>query len=263
MMTYIGKRVLQKSDNHSWYHDCLNCGGKGKLEVDPLSGLWYCHKCGAGGGTKRHTGNRWATEDSEGVLDKYTPLVRNDSTHVYWEYMRYRGLTDQEVYKLKPHLGASPYRIYFPVYHQTNVPAAWTGRLVFSMENFPAWRHDTGDVRFSEMLWGLREAEAEQAKQIVLCEGVFDAVKFDGGVAMFGKTLSPAQEDLIVKASFDRNVYVCTDGEAKEEGAKIAAGLARRCVKNVYQMFLPFGTDPGDTTRDVLLSYIRNSVRVG
>lgn len=98
--------------------------------------------------------------------------------------------------------------------------------------------------------------KAKQHPYAVVVEGVTDVWAFGPeSVALFGKTISEQQIDLIARTW--NKVYVVLDADALPEARQVQAALAAR-VPEVILVYLPKGHDPGGiptaTLRDLVLS---------
>ena len=95
----------------------------------------------------------------------------------------------------------------------------------------------------------------------VLCEGVTDVWRVgERGVAIFGKSLSKTQADILARNFSTVAVALDTDAfEGKNpSGTKAMVELNRRGVKT-FRVMLPAGKDPADCGKDEFWSLVNTS----
>lgn len=248
---------------HSLLFDCPMCRGRKKLEVHKLRRIWHCHKCGVGGslsGRINHQEfNREMYNDpTESWLEHlalYKPLQPGS---LGWRYLQEsRGLSTHMVRDLKPHDGPIASYCYFPLYQlgQSQI-CYFVGRSLLRHVKRKYLNPPTGTfpVTKSQVLWGLHRIKPRQ-DEVILCEGIFDAVWDKRRVALLGKTLSQQQLE-ILKEIRPKKVSVMLDGEARREAARIADILGTSAGWSIDKFDLPTETDP-DSFGDKSLEQFR------
>ena len=145
----------------------------------------------------------------------------------------------------KPHRGLA--------WRPQTASGAWAvrhnGRVLFTGNTCPGMRQ-------SQLLYGLDQANG--LGFAVLVEGPTDAWRYGpGAVAAFGKSVSPAQLELL-RASFD-DVVVLLGGDAREESRAAADRLAA-LVRRAVLVRLREGVDPGSLPRARLRSIVQGAV---
>jgi DNA primase len=94
---------------------------------------------------------------------------------------------------------------------------------------------------------------AVQQPFVVICEGVTDVWRIGlEAVALFGKTLSPTQAQLI--CAHWKTVIILLDGDALDAAREIAARLSGVSSKLIVP--LPADTDPADFDRGPLREFV-------
>jgi len=106
----------------------------------------------------------------------------------------------------------------------------------------------TGKILFN---WDV----AKQKKDLVICEGVFDAIRIgESAVALLGSSMSEDQLKLIRNEQFN-NVYVCLDKDAIKKTKSIFSKLAS--YFDTYIVRMPtIKKDPADYTRQQIWDII-------
>ncbi len=236
-----------KLDGSNLY-DCPVCRGRLKLEVKFHPALWYCHKCGLGGklssdSRKCHTLDRMeylrVDEDRTQYLTALDPQGHSPQIHYL---SKIREFPTELIKDLRPHRGPSVMRVYLPVWNMANQMQWYTARAMFSsvMPKYYTPPMGTTPKRKHEVLWGLHRWANTSYSQIILCEGVFDAVWFPGALALMGKSIGAEQIEIL--RVLDREVIVILDGDAKYEAAKIVHKM-HRVIPRIKWVRLPYGWD--------------------
>jgi len=235
----------RKGDGVSVYHKCPFCGGEKKLEHHTTRGVWFCHKCRRKGNVK---GRSEGSKEVEGVLgeDWFFNTVSRESPHFQYVVKRTGSLTLADI--LHPHYGPSPTMVYFPCYPlYSKVPHYFVGRSILSEPmGQKHWVPPTGmfGPLKGEILWGLQRIR--MGDSIVICEGVFDAIHFDKGVALLGKNITERQGELIERIR-PKEITVMMDGGVSF--GMTAHRLVGRGPK-VFVIDLPAGRDPDSYGKD-------------
>lgn len=240
------KPRARKGDG-SLYYDCPWCKGKGKLEKDIKSPAWHCHKCKRGGYMRIR---RKEMDEERPVklrdLDEYEPSLEDD---IRWKWLRKtRGLSPEIIRSMRPHSGPSLGYVYFPFYPPGGeVPHYFTGRRVVDSEELPVYENPPNGsfpVRKTETLWGLHRI-IYPVKNLVLCEGIFDACWEPHRVALLGKTISPEQVSLVNRLE-PWEITVMLDGDAAEEAVILCQILSQGFTRAIWKVDLPQDQDPDD-----------------
>lgn len=90
----------------------------------------------------------------------------------------------------------------------------------------------------SHSIWNMDQAK--NSEELVICEGIFSAVKCGilRSVALLGKTATPQQIDLIIKAN-PKKIYICLDVGTEVEQDTIFDNLVLSFPNKVYQIKMP------------------------
>lgn len=262
---YIKKTepVAFKADGSKIY-DCPVCLGKKKFEVDAVKPVWFCHKCGIGGrvGGLQTKGSNLRIKGGgvEGNQEAYAPVHSDD---VYMHYLKeVRQLSWRKLFTLFPHSGPAKVRVYFPFYDLGGcIPVYFVGRCIFEGSPFPNYMNPTmGEFprRKSEVLWGLHRIHGVP-ESLTICEGIFDAVQFDDGLAILGKSVSKRQLEILNQIDA-ADITVVLDGDAGIEAITLAQRLGRHTGARVYNVRLPVDKDPGMIEN--MEPYLKRKVRI-
>lgn len=257
-------RLRGKGDGRSYYTYCQNCSDEtGHCEVDPIKGVYFCHRCGRGGGMSGTESTRPIRKDPS-PPPRYSgplPFRRAGPGDPLLGYLRGRGMATENIRDLDPHLGPRRTVLYFPVYRK-GIPVYWVGRETRPDHPTRYWYPPNGhpDIRpKSEVLWGLdRWVETRDTMgypRMVLVEGIFDAVRSRDRVALLGKTLTSWQVNEIYGLHPSR-VIVALDGDAYTVTHTVVRRLWAGGVKNVRVCQLPEGVDPDTLDKTVGPSWV-------
>ncbi len=257
-------RVREKGDGRSYFTYCGNCPDEaGHCEVDPIKGVWFCHRCQRGGRLPRKGGEQSARKDPI-PLSRYSsalPFSRVDTDDPLLGYLRDRGMDSVDIGHLDPHLGPEKTVLYFPVYRK-GIPVYWVGRETRPNRPYRYWYPPNGHSEFrskSKVLWGLdrweRERYVNPDLQLILVEGIFDAVRSGQRIALLGKGLTSWQANDIYNLH-PLEVIVALDGDAYAATHIMVRRLWAGGVKNVRVCQLPEHADPDTLDRTVGPSWV-------
>ena len=181
----------------------------------------------------------------------------------FWEYLRLRGLTDQEI--LATQCRGWRGRVIFPVFYNHEI-ASWQARLMVGFERedrFPHAKYLTAPgTDLGKMIW-----PCSHSKTAVVAEGIFDALAVRRlgyrGYCTFGKKISENQIRVLRRLGV-QSVLLMWDKDAQTEIADAAARLRKRFPKVLAADLTdwPSEKDPGDALQDeVLLKRLEGILR--
>jgi hypothetical protein len=228
------------------YAICPLCADKsGHVEIDFMKGVWHCHRCKRGGALELDQQYR----PERPVMRKPVPRVDSASFFPvvgngrFWEYLVCkRKLPERLVYEMEPHsLRGDHTRVYFPLYHLQREVCGWIGRTMSPLEH-PKWKF-IGKAHDRCFFWGLHNIRPEW--DIVLVEGVFDAVWDQHRLAVFGTHLTRDAMTELAQIS-PKTITFMFDADAIEKQYTCALELASRLSVPVFLYEVPKGKDPGD-----------------
>lgn len=171
----------------------------------------------------------------------------------YCDYLQRRGISQETAQffgvGLFPGRGSMAGRVVIPIHNEGGALIAYAGRAVDQVEpkyKFPAGFHK------SQVLFNLHRTEGDEA---IVVEGFFDCMKVSESgfptLALMGCSLSPAQEDILVRRF--KRVIVLLDGD--EAGQKAAEEIAARLLKRgpyVRVIWLSDARQPDQLSTDEL-----------
>lgn len=234
-----------KSDD-STYHRCPWCNGRDKLEYHHSRRIYYCHKCKRtgvvhGGGYVHQVGSKLDE------LPDFYPVTDGPM----WDYLTItRKIPQHLVAILYPHRGQHRGMVYIPIFAfgRTN-PVSWFGRAISKNAVNKAWHcpNDKAVVAKTATMWGLHRLTAG-CEEVVLTEGVFDAVWFPTGLALFGKTVSDDQISILNRIAPQR-VTLCLDRDATSEQQENVLRLVHGYSGEVWVRELLRHADPDDACK--------------
>jgi len=227
--------------------NCFFCGDKAPnkyhLSVNKYSTMFNCWLCSRSGNAwtfLRHFGDRLYNvreyiRDAQffeehahakpkkswyGELPEFfTPI---GELKVLPTYLVKKGFDRRKLEKYRVgycDLGVMAKRVIFPIYCGGRL-ISFIGKSICKGVK----PYNPEGVRFSELLYNYDVAKLHDT--CVIVEGVTDAIAIgSNAVALFGKSMSTAQLNLILKARFSK-VVVCLDDDAHSATLRIAAKLA-------------------------------------
>ncbi len=245
--------------------------GKGNLEINYGKHVYKCWSCGETHGTHGPLGklfDQYATKGQKKVYnlikpeelkqeDVRRPKLRlpegfttfKDSNprfipHIEaYRYLTSRGVTDEMIEKYNIGYtvnGDFAYRIIIPSYNlngQLNyfVARSWVPKKM---------KYKNPSVPKDEIIFN--EGRIDWDKDIFLCEGAFDSFFLDNSIVMLGKKMSKLLfETLYAKAN--KNIIICCDGDAFEDGIRVYAELnGGRLYNKIKIVKLPLDKDVCD-----------------
>ena len=245
--------------------------GKGNLEINYGRHVYKCWACSETHGTHGPLGklfDQYATKGQKKVYnlikpeelkqeDVRRPKLRlpegfttfKDSNprfipHIEaYRYLTSRGVTDKMIEKYNIGYtvnGDFAYRIIIPSYNldgQLNyfVARSWVPKKM---------KYKNPSVPKDEIIFN--EGRIDWDKDIFLCEGAFDSFFLDNSIVMLGKKMSKLLfETLYAKAN--KNIIICCDGDAFEDGIRVYAELnGGRLYNKIKIVKLPLDKDVCD-----------------
>jgi len=245
--------------------------GKGNLEINYGRHVYKCWACSETHGTHGLLGklfDQYATKGQKKVYnlikpeelkqeDVRRPKLRlpegfttfKDSNprfipHIEaYRYLTSRGVTDEMIEKYNIGYtvnGDFAYRIIIPSYNldgQLNyfVARSWVPKKM---------KYKNPSVPKDEIIFN--EGRIDWDKDIFLCEGAFDSFFLDNSIVMLGKKMSKLLfETLYAKAN--KNIIICCDGDAFEDGIRVYAELnGGRLYNKIKIVKLPLDKDVCD-----------------
>ena len=245
--------------------------GKGNLEINYGRHVYKCWACSETHGTHGPLGklfDQYATKGQKKVYnlikpeelkqeDVRRPKLRlpegfttfKDSNSRFiphieaYRYLTSRGVTDEMIEKYNIGYtvnGDFAYRIIIPSYNldgQLNyfVARSWVPKKM---------KYKNPSVPKDEIIFN--EGRIDWDKDIFLCEGAFDSFFLDNSIVMLGKKMSKLLfETLYAKAN--KNIIICCDGDAFEDGIRVYAELnGGRLYNKIKIVKLPLDKDVCD-----------------
>ncbi|MBT7930177.1 hypothetical protein HN682_09755 [Candidatus Peregrinibacteria bacterium] len=155
-------------------------------------------------------------------------------------------------------VGEYGYRLMFPITYEGEV-VSYLGRTVSNDKTkYKNCSNDTAIIPMRKLLYGYDYITKGQ-DSLVICEGVFDTIRFGKGVAVgiFGKDMSVDQMALLCSLDIRKEIWIALDGEALYDADKIAKNLKPLVNAQVKILVLESGKDPDNYPREELLELIK------
>lgn len=239
--------------------NCPQCGDHGHhmyINVQELVG--HCKRCtfsfhlveifGRAGLPKHVIKPKVRRVVKEVPTEDFIPLETavSDFSEVARQYLKRRGIFSlQDIY-----LGIQGQwfgRVVFPVFERGKMVFA-TGRSIIGRE--PKYHNTEG-----EKSWHVYRLDVmASSPSIIICEGCIDALTVPGGIALFGKDISPVQvAKLKVALGPDKPVFIGLDGDARIDAEKMHRQL-RAHFRRVRILNIPDGEDLNSLGRNTRLT---------
>lgn len=205
---------------------CFRCNTKGRLDVDfPLPVPCFSEK------------RLFVQEHVSVVKERRTNKLANEA----YAYLQKRGLTEEQIAKVKPFVFKNERRVYFPMYEN--------GGLIFAVGRALDERNKIKYKDLGRKTILFFEDPKNYKDAVILVEGVFDALAFQNGVAILGKYLSLKQElrfHEFIEETQPNKICVCLDPDAIEKAIYLGCRLSTY-YPHVYVVKLPSEVkDPWD-----------------
>jgi len=197
---------------------CFRCNIKGRLDIDfPLPVPCFSEK------------RLFIQEHISVIKERKADILANEA----YNYLQRRGLTEEQIEKVKPFVFRNERRVYFPMYENGGLVFA-VGRAIDERNKVKYKDLGRKTILFFEKPEAYKDA-------VVLVEGVFDALAFRNGVAILGKYLSLRQElrfHEFIEEVKPNKICVCLDPDAIEKAVYLGSRLSTY-YPNVYVVKLP------------------------
>ena len=246
------------------FRECPFCNNKKwNFQVNISKGLYHCWVCSKGGRVSEIRGylgliglrlgeNVAVLEKDEEVFLSLEGCVNVIGVEEVENYFKKRGFTVKDVLDWNV-LVKNGSKIVFPLYE--------SGRLVVYVEkdvNDDRWYYPKG-VSKRELVW---VKFANQGKNIVLVEGLFDAMRvFSVGInvmVMLGKNIFDKDVDYIRNRGLNPILFL--DGDVER-------GIYNRFEKQLEEFECMFiedkGKDPADLSKEEILGLYKNKKKYG
>mgnify|MGYP001560339235 CR=1 FL=1 len=243
--------VQRLRPNGDTLRKCPFCLGNKKLDVTADERAWFCYKCWKGGALDSSGRIQSKLPWEHGFFDDpfpemvpYLPIKKGSAQEGYLS--KVRKFSKQEIADLRPCSGPSMLRVYVPLNDLDDPkPCYYVGRSMFEgFERYSNPRVYEFPKKKTEVLWGLHRLETP-CKQVIVCEGIFSAVRMLNAVAILGKWISEAQIALLCRVVIEE-VVVMLDGEAEVEAATACKRISQQFPGRVSRVQLPHGKDPDE-----------------
>ena len=150
------------------------------------------------------------------------------------------------------------YRLMFPVTYKKKI-VNYVGRTVIDAPNkYKNCSNNDAVFPIKDLLYGYDYVKIGQ-DNLVICEGVFDVIRFGKGVAVgiFGKAITVNQMELLYSLEIKKRILIVLDGDALRDAEKIAKELQAIVKAKVEVKCLPSCHDPDDYTKKQLKEIIK------
>ena len=147
--------------------------------------------------------------------------------------------------------------VVFLTYNDRGEYVYWNTRSIDPNNFIKTFNAPSGEGEYgkADVIFNLNNAKNQD--NIILCEGVFDALTFsDNGIATFGKKVSKEQVRLLEENLIpEQKLYIFLDTDAIDESIELAEVLRR---DNTYIVVNPTDLDPSDLGTKRALDILKN-----
>jgi len=151
-------------------------------------------------------------------------------------------------------------RIVFPIRCPNGY--AFTSRTVCGVE--PKYLHPSG-AKLSNLIYGWKQAAPKVGGEIILVEGTFDVIRLSQhgivSLGLFGKQLHKKQKRLITGLKPSSVTVMLDSDDPKIDKSINDISLKLSGFTDVYIARLPYGIDPGDSTKEQAWTSYRQAVK--
>jgi len=183
------------------------------------------------------------------------PLSELPDDHPARIYIRERNFDAQQLTDIfniglcinvdEPKYAATRGRLYIPITYRHEL-VGWQARTINSYSQ-PKYLNASG-MRKSTLLYNYDQAQSQP--YVIVVEGVPSVWRLGkAAVALFGKTMSLAQQDLIARTWPNKPVILMLDHDAKDEMARATELLGKKSMQ-VVPVVLPDSRDPADYSEE-------------
>lgn len=110
------------------------------------------------------------------------------------------------------------------------------------------------DIIFNELY-------VDWSKDVVIVEGIFDAIKAENAIPLLGSTLRENSRLFTEIVKNDSAIYLALDPDAEKKAEKLINSLLSYDIE-VYKVPIPNDIDVGDMTKEEFLEYKANSILI-
>jgi hypothetical protein len=255
---------------HCYRRDCLgNPDNRHQCSIRVFGGLAHDHRTRG-----QHLPAPAEVEGPEGLIEPvelpqpFKPIVELPPTHSARHYLWARGFDVRELWETWG-VGYAPIfctdrkaagRIIIPV-RLGGVCVGWQARYIGHVPKGSCVRKYLNPHGFPKRRLLYNYDLASRAPFVVVCEGVTDVYAVGPcGVALFGKSASPQQEDLLVRHWGDKVILLLLDNDdndAQVKAAQLEQRLRPRMRGGLLRVQLPSNLDPGICPRGNLWEFLR------
>lgn len=165
-------------------------------------------------------------------------------------YLKERGLTKDDILYWK--IGYCPEgeykgRVIFPSFNMNGKVNYFVARNY--VDDFRKYMNPDAskDIVFNELY-------LDWSSDVVLVEGIFDAVKAENAIPILGSTLREDSKLFAKIIEKDPALYIALDPDAEKKAARIIDSLLSYDIE-IYKIPIPVNKDVGDMTKQEFLEY--------
>lgn len=198
--------------------DCPICKKQKHLYISMsgTKGLFICFHCNVTGKLDKDVPLPAPTYEEKRVfIPDFHFLINGEKPGFFVseaiEYLLGRGLTKDQIFKLRTFVRRGEKRVFFPSFVDNQMSFA-VGRSFDSASTVKYY--DIG----CKKLYLTKKVEEYDKDFIVLCEGIFDAIALNEGVSLLGKYLSSYQEIALIDMFKNKEkIVICLDNDVYEK----------------------------------------------
>tara|TARA_Y100000592_G_C5476881_1_gene322826 strand:- start:995 stop:1939 length:945 start_codon:yes stop_codon:yes gene_type:complete len=172
-----------------------------------------------------------------------TKKNKSISDYPAYNYLLNRGLTDYDILRYKIGYcteGKYKNRIIIPSFDDEGYLNFFVARSYIGDKMKYKNPNVSRDIIFNEL-------NVDWDSDVILTEGVFDAIVARNAVPILGSTLRETSKLFQKIINFDSSVFIALDPDAEEKAMRLVANLLKYDIE-VWKMDLPYGKDLGSLT---------------
>ena len=191
--------------------------------------------------------------------DEYKSLVNNNSLSYtpVLNYLKKRGLEKEDILKWRiGYCASGEYagRVIVPSFNEKGNVNYFVARSC--RDEFPRYKNPpvSRNITFNEL-------SIDWEGDVIIVEGVFDAMKAGNAIPLLGSTL---REDSVLfqkLVEHSPTVYIALDADAEKKASSLIQKLLSYGVE-IFKIILPKDKDVGDMTKEEFETYKSNSQNV-
>ncbi len=209
--------------------------------------------------------NRLPKLDTSGLLHQLKPFREIEPSDEEYSYLLQRGWDDNIISCYTILVSENPFyanRVYITIQNDNDEVIFYAGRSIKD-QNIPKYLNS--NVQKDFIFKSITPIDHFYNESAYICEGIFDAFKLPGGIALLGKTLVKTQQEALFSFLREKkSIYICLDPKTEKESTQLAKELDS-WFPNKKIFILSWGneqtTDLGDLSKSLSHLELTNFIK--